>query len=322
MAIDLEPYQYTTEKGWDQFVRIANEGTLFHRLDFLSYHQNKFARHEHHIVWRKGQSLFGVMPMAIFEEGGTRFARSPYGASYGGPVFQEPLDYSESTEVVRSLLEFLGGLDVTVCTMTLPISCCYGRYSDTFRFALLENGFLCVNRDISNAVSLLASTPGDAVITKRARGGARKAEKSGIRTAHRANIADFQAVLEKTFAKHRVKPAHTAGEFAWLAEHLYEDIYVDVAYKDDLPVAGIGFFEINKRVNSSFYLCQDPEHQESQGLSLLIRNALRRCQEGGFAWFDFGTSSAEMNARSNLFFFKESFGSIGLFRETYRWETS
>jgi lipid II:glycine glycyltransferase (peptidoglycan interpeptide bridge formation enzyme) len=149
---------------------------------------------------------------------------------------------------------------------------------------------------------------------------ARKAEKLGIRTAHRASVTDFQSLLDKTYDRLGIRPTHTASEFAWLCEHLPEDVYADVAYKDDLPIAGIGFFTINKRVNSSFYLCRDPKYKEYEALSLLIRDALRRSQSLGFTWFDFGTSSAGMRARSNLFMFKESFGAVGLFRETYQWE--
>ena len=320
MAITLRSYQPSEEQAWNQFVGTANEGTLFHRLDFLSYHGKKFAGQESHLVWCKGQTLFGVMPMAIFEENGRRSARSPYGASYGGPVFQSPPEYAEGTEIVYSLLERLAALNVSVCTLTLPLSCYCAKYSETLRLVLIENGFACVNRDISNAVGLPIGAPIDEIITGRARNTVRKAEKLGIRTAHRASVADFQVLLDKTYDRLGIKPTHTVGEFAWLCEHLPEDIYVDVAYKDDLPIAGIGFFTINKRVNSSFYLCRDPEYKESEALSLLIRDALRRSQSRGFAWFDFGTSSAGMRALRNLFMFKESFGAVGLFRETYQWE--
>lgn len=69
--------------------------------------------------------------MAIFEEHGLRIARSPYGGSYGGPAFEKRLTYGESCEVVETLIEYLTGLCIGSCQITLPISCCYARYSET-----------------------------------------------------------------------------------------------------------------------------------------------------------------------------------------------
>ena len=131
-----------------------------------------------------------------------------------------------------------------------------------------------------------------------------------------ANVQDFWRVVDKTFEKLNVQPTHTNEEFQWLCNHLPRRVHVDVAYVADRPVAGIGYFVINQRVNSSFYLCQDPEFQATQALSALLYRALIGSQEAGFGWFNLGTSSAGMRARENLFRFKESFGAIGLFRET------
>lgn len=319
MGIEVRRYDSSSE-AWDRFVEQSNEGTIFHRMDFLQYHGDKFRQHEHHLAWYKGQALFGVMPMAVFQEGERLVARSPYGASYGGPVFQEPLNYADSQEVVTRLLRYLNEVGIMACTLTLPIPCCYAKYSETFRLVLYEYGFQCVNRDISSVVCLNSGNPVSEEMTSRARNMARKAHKARVASVHRADVADFWVVMEKTFEKHGAKPTHTFQEFRWLCDHLPDHVYVDVAYLDDRPVAGIGFFMINRRVNSSFYLCQDPEFQTMQALSLLIYEALIRCQQSGFDWFDFGTSSARMQGRGNLFQFKESFGAVGWFRDTYLWE--
>jgi len=319
MGIEIKRYDPALEEVWNRFVEHSNEGTIFHRLDFLRYHGERFSQFEHHLAWYKGQTIFGIMPMAIFDKEDGRVACSPYGASYGGPVFQKPLNYADSHQVVSSLLNYLTELEVTTCTLTLPIPCCYAKYSETFRLVLLEHGFRCTNRDISSVVCLSGDKPISEEMRPHARRMARKARKAGIVPVHRGKVADFWVVLEKTFKKHGVKPTHTLEEFRWLCGHLPERVYVDVAYLDEVPVAGIGFFVINKRVNSSFYLCQDPKFQTVQALSLLIYEALVRCQQGGFDWFDFGTSSIRMQGRGNLFRFKESFGAVGLFRETYVW---
>src|SRR5262249_2585685 len=315
--ISILPYTSDRYERWNSFVTRSNEGTIFHRLDFLAYHGAGFERQEKHLMWYKGQPLFAVMPMAILEREGRRIAHPPYGGSYGGPVFEKPIDYADSQEVVSSLLDYLAHLDVTACRLTLPIFCCFAKYSETFRLALLEHGFRCVNRDISSVVCLNRNSPVSETMTSNALNMPRKARKAGVATLHRGSVADFWILIEKTFEKHHAEPTHTLQEFRWLCDHLPEDVYVDVAYLRERPIAGIGYFVINQRVTSSFYLCQNPEFAHLQAQSLLIHDGLIRSQEMGFRWFDFGTSSLSMQGRENIFHLKESFGAAGFFRDTY-----
>ncbi len=322
MKFTVEQFQSSQSHRWDNFVDSSNEGTLFHRLDFLAYHGEKFCKNEHHLIIHKGPAVHAVMPLAIFDEDGRRVAKSPYGGSYGGPVFSKPQNYQDSHGVVEAILEYLKSQGISELTLTLPISVCYQRYSEILRFVLLEWGFQCINRDISSVVCLDKNNPTSKEMTSRARNTARKARKArkmGINVVRQAPITDFWQILEMTFAKHGSKPTHTLAEFRWLHERNSERVYVDIASLDGIPIAGVGYFVINQNVNSSFYLCQDPQKQQAQGLSLLIYEALERAQEEGFRWFDFGTSSAQMQGRPNIFRFKESFGAIGIFRETYAW---
>lgn len=76
MGIVVRRFEATSWEAWTHFVEHANEGTIFHRLDFLQYHGERFSQHEHHLAWYKGQTLFGIIPMAIFEEEYGRAARS------------------------------------------------------------------------------------------------------------------------------------------------------------------------------------------------------------------------------------------------------
>lgn len=325
MKFKVKQFHSSQSHRWNDFVDNSNEGTLFHRLDFLAYHGEKFSKNKHHLIIHKGQAIHAVMPLAIFDEDGRRVARSPYGGSYGGPAFSKPQNYQDSHGVVEAILEYLESQGVSELTLTLPISVCYRRYSETLRLVLLERGFQCINRDISSVVCLDKNNPASKEMTSRVRNTARKARKArkiGVDVVHHAPIADFWQVLEMTFAKHGSKPTHTLAEFQWLHECNSERVYVDIATLDGIPVAGVGYFVINQNVNSSFYLCQDPQKQQAQGLSLLIYEGLERAQKEGFRWFDFGTSSAHMQGSPNIFRFKEGFGAIGVFRETYVWRQS
>jgi hypothetical protein len=319
VVLELKPYDVSREQEWSAFVLASNEGTIFHDLEFLQYHEARFKRCEHHLAWYKGSTLFGLMPLAILPEQDGLVAMSPYGASYGGPVFTEALNYAECKEVVITLLKYLHRVSVPACRITLPIQCCYRKYSETFRLVLLEQGFHCVNRDISSVVPLGTDKSVSETMNSEARNHARKAKKFGIQIAHNADVEDFAVVLTKTHERLGTRPTHTEDELRWLHDRLKDRIYFDVAYLDNVPIAGVALFVVNARVNSSFYLSQDPEKRNLQGLTLLVQEVLERSRFEGFLWFDFGTSSASQKGRANLFEFKESFGAVGQFRETYTW---
>jgi len=321
VKFNVAPFHPDQFAAWNKFVKKSNEGTLFHDLNFLAYHGDRFNKQEHHLIIYKGSSLYSVMPLAIFEENDRRVAKSPYGGSYGGPVFIDPQNYQDSLEIIWSILNYLKQKNVDELQLTLPVSACYCKYSETFRLALMESGFDCINRDISSAVCLETGKAVAKAMTSRARNMARKAQKLSVEVVRRASVKDFWYVMNATFEKHGTKPTHTASEFFCLHERMPERIYVDVAYLEKTPIAGTGYFIINNRVKNAFYFCQDPQRQQLQALSLLIHDALIQAQLEGYRWFDFGTSSVNMQGRSNIFRFKESFGAIGIFRETYKGQT-
>ncbi len=320
--IRLKPWEQAEKQTsvWDAFVDGANGGNFFHKISFLEYHKGKFVDKEHHLAFFKGEELFGVMPMAIFEEEGRRVLRSPYGASYGGPLFKKMLTYSESNAIADLLLEMFDSIDIDRAVLTFPIPPLYRDYSEVFLLSLYEHGFKCTNRDISCGVPL--QPPVEEIVKRfdsRARNMARKATANNIQKFRHAALEVFWPVLLKTYEKHQRQPTHSLEELTWLMERFPQEIYCDVALYDDIPVAGICFFAANKRVNSSFYLASDPQYRQLQALSLLIAEGLQESARQGYDYFDFGTSSVNMRGRPNSFLFKESFGAGGYFRDTYEW---
>ena len=322
VEVDIERYDPGKGFDWNLFVESSNGGTLFHRLDFLSYHGERFKDSEHHLVFYKKGQVFGLMPMAIIYDTLSETCKSPYGGSYGGPVFRKPLNYADSREAIEALIGYISNLGARTLAMTLPIWPCYLHYSDTFRFVLMETGFKCINRDISSVICLephasLYKQLGTRLSNLARK--SRKAQKEGVKLVHRAGLDDLWKVMEVTYGKHGVRPTHSREELKWLMENFPANIYCDIAYLEGMPIAAVVFFVINSRVICSFYLLQDPSFRKTQALTCLLHSAILRAQEEGFKWFDLGTSSVGMKARPNVFRFKEGFGAIGVFRETYEY---
>lgn len=298
--------------SWKELWQRSPGATVFHHPDFLAYHGSRFQ--EHHVGFFKGEMLIGVIPSAFIDEAGGVAAASPYGASYGGFISPTPTEYSVAKAAVAEMLEHLRQAGVRQIVVTPPISAYYpSGYSQTFLFAMLEQGFQIVNSDITSLVPLTGRLY-DQVLTSRARNSARKAESYGIVCSLKADLEDFWPLMELTFARHGTAPTHSYEEWRWLMEKLPDQVWVDVAYAGGQPVAGIGHFRISDSTDSSFYLCSDPAYKETHALTLLICRALLAAQESAFSWFDFGTSSSDMVGRENIFRFKEGFGAIGLLR--------
>ena len=126
--------------------------------------------------------------------------------------------------------------------------------------------------------------------------------------------------MELTFERHKAEPTHNLDQLKWLCNNLSSSVYMDVGYLDGEPAAGVGYFVMNRRTVISFYLCNDPLKRDSQALSKVLSQGMARFKEQGFKWFILGTSSTNMVARPNVFMFKETFGAIGMFRESYKWK--
>jgi hypothetical protein len=315
--LTIKRYSPIYSQAWNTFVSHSNNGTLFHRLDFLAYHRQRFCENEHHLLWFKGEQIQAVMPLGFFLENGRKIAKSPFGASYGGIVTTKPPTYSASRELVFTLLEYLTDKGIEEIRITFPIMSCFEKPCETLHFALLEQGFRIVNSDISSLVLLDNENISNNIFTSRARNMAKKAINSGVVSKFRQSPDIFWTLMEQTFAAHRTIPTHSKEEWIWLCNNLPNDIWCDVAFIGDRPVAGLGHMRVNGRVDSSFYLCSDPDFQDTQALSLLICDVITLSKSRGFRVFDFGTSSVNMLARGNIFRFKESFGALGSFRNTY-----
>lgn len=305
-------------ENWDAFNRASVNGTIFQQRNFLAYHGDKFANQKFLVVLN-GQTVIAQIAMCTALVDGKLVARSPYGGSYGGFVFAQPCDYKCGREIVSAFISLLREMNIDRFIVTPPMAICEAQSLDVFRFNLLEQGFKSTSRDISNVALLQGPEPIFEKITSEARNKARKAKADGVVIRRRAPVGDFWIPLAATFDKHGTPATHTRAELEYLVENLPKEVWVDVAYYNEQPIAGICHFVINKNIDSGFYLVQNPQMRQYRGLTLLVAEALSDAQQAGFKYFDFGTSSIGMVARENVFSFKESFSKVGYFRESFDW---
>ena len=304
---------------WDRSVRQSVNGTLFHRLDFLAYHGARFADRARHLVVLDGAEPIGRLSVTVTDEEGGRVVRSPYGGSYGGLALARYPSFAQATAIVDAVVRHLGDLGADRFVMTPPIACCSAQPLDTLTYAFLAAGFVSTGRDVSSVCPLDPDTEVAGTVSTRARNMARKAEAAGVKVEHQASIDDFWPVMEAGYLARGRVPTHTKEELDRLMATLPGEVWVDVGWFEGVPVAGVCYFAVNDRVNSSFYLCHDPAHARTQALSLVVLAGLERSRRAGYRAFDFGLSTNAMVARPSVFVFKESFTRVGVFRETFEW---
>ena len=92
----LEFIQYDgknlSPEEWDDFVEVSDNGTMFNKRSFLSYHdKSKFK--DASFFARKNGKLFSVFTAAIIERDGKKILASHPGASYGSFVYPSDLNF-------------------------------------------------------------------------------------------------------------------------------------------------------------------------------------------------------------------------------------
>ncbi len=314
----ITKYEPQYFERWNNFVENSYNGTLFHRLDFLAYHKDKFISNEHHLMIFKGQSLYAVLPLAIFEINGNKVAKSPYGASYGSFVFIDAPNYQASSEIIDLFIDYLKQLKINELYLTPPLSVYSKYHCQTFEFALLERGFKLINIDITSISIIKNKDIFNNLIFAKTRNIIKKAQKLGIVIKQTKQVNDIWLLLQKTYEKFQKTPTHNASEIDFLLKNFSNEIYAYIAYYNQIPVAGTLIFKLNKKVALTFYIFSDSEYKQLQATSLVIYTVMLKERQQGTEIFDFGTSSINMKANPSLFKFKEGFGAKGYFRNTYK----
>ena len=333
MTIEIRKYPGDKET-WNKFIDESNNGTIFHRLDFLEYHGDKFKANEHHLAWYKDGKLIAVMPMAIFLEpeilrldcGGFchkkvsyvyRTAKSPYGASYGGIVFKESLSLKDAEEIVQSMVSYLKELNVNKLIITVTPSIYLSKNSNYIDFFLLKCGAECINSDLTCYIDIVEDM--NSYFNRSARKAVKKAIKNDVRVVRNNDVENFYSILSENRKKFNATPVHSIDDIEWLMNKMPDDIVLFMAYLDDwTPIAGSLVFKCNDRVILVFYWAHLDEYQQYRPISILVYEISKWAYENGIKFFDYGTQTKDMEVNYGGSRFKETFNATGVFRKTYK----
>lgn len=306
---------------WDEFVRNAANGTIFHQIKFLDYHErSKFDFH--HLIFEDSGEIKAVLPGCINRSSYI----SPAGSSYGSLVYNN-LSFCELEAIIDVFVDYLKIHSFKEACLTFAPIIYSDCNNETDKFLLQYNGFKVSKQLISHAIKLKVNSEED--ILKSLTGSCRRAVKKSFQYNLHIEINDdyhlFYDMLVENKKKFNTVPTHTYDELLRLKELFPNEIKLIMAYNEKKqPVAGILFFICNSRCVLMFYICHYYEFQNSRAINRLFFELTLWATKRKYQWLDMGVSmdtfsENPMEPSRNLITFKESMGSQGFLRSTYRW---
>lgn len=315
---EWQPYSDARRQIWEDFVQTSDNGVIFHTRRFLSYHgRHRFCDASVEVF--KNQKLFAVLPATVVEQNGKRVLNSHQGASYGGFAYNSALNLKEAFELVEILEEHARSLDCSRVQLTLPPIIYQDNFSNYIDFALIQNKYSYLKRELSSAVAL---SPDTNKMLGRYRGEARtaasKSERSGVEIAECDRFEEYYEILKENLKmRHGVTPTHSLDELLLLKRLFPAKIRLWGAFLGEILIAGVCNFTVNSRVVLAFYISHDEKYQKFRAVNLLFREIMKRSATEGFTWLDFGIFTVNTQPNWGLARFKENFGAHGIFRDTF-----
>lgn len=322
--ISIEEYKEENRQEWENFVDNSNNGTMFHKIQFLDYHyQGKFDFK--HYIFRRNGKIIAVLPGGIKDNGKTYW--SPIGASYGSFVTDD-IHYSDSLDIVDAFLKYAkenGYEDVYL----IPPPFIYNKnYNQHLEYSMLYRKFDFELHYISHAIDLKHGDDFLKYFDKTSRKTLHKIlREKKLSIVESDDYETFYKILIENKSRHNVKPTHSLEDMIKIRELMPENVKLFMVYYNDIPIAGSWLFLCNSNVVLCFYNMLLYEYEELKPIYLIMYETVRWSIANNYKWVDIGVSQdtkAEdpMTPSLNLIQFKERFDARGVLRTTYHFKLS
>ena len=313
--IRVIPYEKKYYTRWNNFIDKSLNGTLFHRLDFLDYHGEKFKQEEHHLMILKGEEIFGVLPAVKRDNS----LISPYGSSFGGVAVSKKCSLSNAISLADTLKEYFIKAGLNTVEIVTPPDHYYVEQNHNLSFALERIGFKRVFSEIFNVIEL-PKTEEEFWKHKYQPRGRTTFRKHADDFSVYANVRldDFYPILLEDKIRHKSKPTHTKAELEYLIKKFPDKIWFDIAVHKNGSRVGICYFKPTPSTVLTFYMAQETNALRLNGKNVLVDFGIRKAIHEGIKFFDFGGSTIGYEIQNiGVANFKETFGAIGALRKKY-----
>jgi Acetyltransferase (GNAT) domain len=303
--------------AWNEFVLASNNGTVFHRLDFLDYHP-KGRFNFHNLMFYKGEELLAVLPGGL---SGDMF-KSPVGASFGGFVTGARIGLQDADAIVKAFIRYCASHLIKEVYLTPPMQIYSETFNESVEYAMHYNHFITLSSLFSSVIDFSMIHSKDD-LSRNTRHKINKAINKGIRIEENSRRYDeFYPIMLKNKEKFGVTPTHSLDELKRIDSLLPGMMTLFMAYYENQPIAGELLFTCNKQCVLNFYTMHLYDFHNLFAVNYLIEHSIRWCCQKGFKYFDYGVSADTfsidpMEPSWSLIEFKESMGANGCQRKTF-----
>jgi hypothetical protein len=301
---------------WNSFIEQSNNGTVFHRLDFLNYHA-KGRFNFHNLLFYKGDELLAVLPGGL---SGDMF-KSPMGASFGGFVTGARIGLQDTDAIVKAFIRYCASKLIKEVYLTPPMQIYSETFNESIEYAMHYNHFIILSSLFSSVIDFSKIHSKDD-LSRNTRHKINKAINKGVHIEENSKYDEFYPILLKNKEKFDVTPTHTLDELKRIDSLLPGMMTLFMAYYENQPIAGELLFTCNKQCVLNFYTMHLYDFHNLFAVNYLIEHSIRWSCQKGFRYFDYGVSADTfsidpMEPSWSLIEFKESMGANGCQRKTY-----
>jgi len=307
---------------WQDFLAGSANGTLFHDLNFLSYHPPGRFRF-HHIMLMQDEKLLALFPGGLVESEKRPLFCSPLGASIGGLVVAAPLRADVTLAMVETLQNYARDHDWAGIQITLPPNYYNFETADTISFALFCRGFRLEHRWLCPVLPL---DPKPHAFERMYRQSQASSVRAGMRKGVRCieagieSFPEFVTPFRDTYARHGASATHSEQEIQDLLTRFPGRVRIHLAMLEDVPIAALLVFRLNATVAYTFYICSNGKYSKENGPALVIADTMDRLAAAGYRYLDLGPSAWDMKFNKGVTFFKEGLGAVGQCRDRWLWQ--
>lgn len=310
--IHIERYSSKDSEAWNTFVERSKNGTFLIDRRYMEYHSDRFLDASLLFYNDKG-NLVALLPANL----SGKLLSSHDGLTYGGLVMDNNITTATATDCFQMLKTWMG--DNGIETMRYkPTPYIYHRYpasEDLYALMQCFHDVTIASRDVSTSILLPSPLPWREL----RRRCLRKAGKAGITVVETEDYGAFWTILDNNLlSRYGVHPVHSLEEIMRLHSLFPEKIRLFMAYRGEMPLAGMVMYDANTMVTHSQYISATPEGRDCGALDAIVHHLLSEVYTSP-RYFDFGksTEGASSLLNANLIFQKEGFGGRAVCYDTY-----
>ena len=308
----------------DFVINKSDNGTIYHHIKFLSYHNESFYTNKSKIhlkFYKKGRIIASCLAVLYRDSNGKFVLNSPFGGSYGGILVDNEISYLEYKNVYNLFLEFCHEKSITIIQLINTTSihsknskCEYDEFILLSEdFSVLKSDILLVYNCIENNEDLIST------FERKTRTELRQAlnNKDISIEIIRGITSEVYDVLLLSQTRLNSKPTHSLEDLVKIDQLFPGSIHTFVVKNQNKIAAGITVVKVNEKVLNTFYIFDDFESRDLKVNHFAYYHVLKWAKLNQFKYLDFGPTTFGFTPNFPLLKFKEKFGTFPVNRKTF-----